>query len=140
MISRDEIRHLCLEHDRFMAEARESLRRSPVSESDRDGLIYKDYDNNALLAVPAAEGEPPFAEGEPFNDDQTETLAMLVAGERDLARDERAAEIAALNVKIAELRGKLDAVLTMLGKSDTVSNLKSGDVLDVPNWRRRDVA
>jgi hypothetical protein len=42
MISRDEIRHLCLEHDRFMAEARESLRMP---------LIYKDCDNGALAAA-----------------------------------------------------------------------------------------
>jgi len=55
MISRDEIRRLCLEDDKFMAEARESLRMP---------LIYKDCDNGALAAAPAADdgpsAEPPF--------------------------------------------------------------------------------
>src|SRR5262245_29192509 len=57
MSVRDEITELCRQHDRFMAEhTSEPIRRPPVSESDTDGLIYKDHDNNA--PAPASEGDP----------------------------------------------------------------------------------
>ena len=50
MTIRDEIRELCIAHDKFMAEAREEIRSPPVSETEDAGLIYKEYDNNALPA------------------------------------------------------------------------------------------
>jgi len=37
---------------------------------------------------------------------------------------------------VAELKGKLDAVLTLLGQRE----LKSAEVVDLPDWRKRDVA
>src|SRR5262249_37787549 len=54
---RRELAELCRIHDRMMAEAAsERMRRPPVSESDPDGLIYKDYDNSA--PAPAPEADP----------------------------------------------------------------------------------
>jgi hypothetical protein len=54
---RDELKQLCAAHDRFMAEhALEPIRRTPVSQSDTDGLIYKDHDNNE--PAPGSEGDP----------------------------------------------------------------------------------
>jgi len=41
MTIRDEIRELCIAHDKFMAEAREEIRSPPVSETEGAGLIYK---------------------------------------------------------------------------------------------------
>jgi hypothetical protein len=52
MSIRDEIAEVCRAHDKFMIEAREWLRSSPVSESDDAGLIFKDNDNNALAPAP----------------------------------------------------------------------------------------
>lgn|SRR5262249_51507958 len=38
------------------------------------------------------------------------------------------------------LKAKLDVVLALLGKSDTVSNLEAADVIDVPKRRRTNAA
>jgi hypothetical protein len=121
MISRDEIRHLCLEHDRFMAEARESLRRS------------LHYDNGAQAAVPVPEPEP-------FDAAQSDVLARLVALVQDGEQAEREKALAERDARITRLDGKVEALLALLGKSVNLPDLKSADVIDVPNWRKRDVA
>ena len=46
------------------------------------------------------------------------------------------AEMKARLDAVAELKGKLDAVLTLLGQRE----LKSAEVVDLPDWRKRDVA
>jgi hypothetical protein len=43
-------------------------------------------------------------------------------------------------VEIAELRGQISALLTLLGKSFNVPDVKSADVVELPNWRERHVA
>jgi len=58
MSIRDDIRALCAEHDRFMAEqASEPIRRPPVSKTDEAGLIYKEYDNSAPAHAPAPDAD-----------------------------------------------------------------------------------
>ena len=128
-VSRAEIVALCAEHDRFMAEqASEPIRRPPVSKSDTEGLVYKDSDNNTL--------EPaPYAEPEPFDSEQIDALAHVIAMEQDYEHAEREKALGPLKQEIAELRGQVSALLTLLGKTE-----KAADVVELPNWRRRGVA
>jgi hypothetical protein len=132
-ITREEIRQLCIAHDRFMAEqASESITRpSPVSEIETDGLIFKDYDNSALQ--PAHE---PLSEG--FSEYQADTLAHLIVE----LRAERNADIArklAIQGENRELKGMIGSVLTLLGGDKAKSDDRIVELL--PNWRKkRDVA
>jgi hypothetical protein len=128
-ITKDEIAQLCAAHDRFMAEqASEPMRRLPVSETDAGGLIFKDYDNNALQPAPQPESEP-------FDAAQREVLAHVVAQQQDHEYAEREKALAPLKQEIAELRGQVSALLTLLGKTE-----KAADIVELPNWRGRGVA
>ena len=144
-ITREEIRQLCIEHDRFMAEqASETIRRSPVSESGGAGIIYKEYDNSALPpAAATAEGEQDWSgweawmaghlavEREHMLDSLAEAMMMLIHQERDTV-DRKLAELRAEN---AELKGMIGTVLRLYA-----GETKTGDVVDLPDWRKRDAA
>jgi len=154
MSIRDEIRELCLAHDKQMAEDRQWLAqyraraRSPASESDDDGLVYKDHDNAAQQPAPATEAEADWSGWEKWlrghlNNERAEMLDLLakamgevIAEERAAARRERDTELLKVRAELAELRGRTDALLGLLQS-------KTGDVVDLPRgfWRRdRDVA
>jgi hypothetical protein len=144
-ITREEIRQLCIEHDRFMAEqASETIRRSPVSESGGAGIIYKEYDNSPLPpAAATAEGEQDWSgweawmaghlavEREHMLDSLAEAMMMLIHQERDTV-DRKLAELRAEN---AELKGMIGTVLRLYA-----GETKTGDVVDLPDWRKRDAA
>jgi hypothetical protein len=100
---RQQIADICRAHDEFMIEAREWLRKSPVSESDDVGLIYKDHDKSAPQPAPAPE---------PVPSDDEPTLEYAIkqfcgAVDRRFERLEHAH---------VELRGKVDALLTLFGQ------------------------
>jgi len=128
MSIRDDIRALCAEHDRFMAEqASESMRRPPVSETEADaGLVYKTYDNAAL---PAPQPEP-----QPSSDEPNLAYAVREFAAATSRRFDR------LEHAHAELRGQVSALLTLLGQRVEPDASKSGAVVELPNWRRRGVA
>ena len=123
-ITREEIRHLCIDHDRFMAEqAIDPIGSPPVSETGEPGIIYRRYDGGALQ--PASEPEQPDWSGwERWLQGHLTILRQqmiegLAEGVMTLLHRERDAfdrELAVLRAENAELRGKLDAVLTMLGQ------------------------
>lgn len=57
--------------------------------------------------------------------------------------DQLAAALAERDTRVARLEGKVEALLTMLGKSNVPKSgdVKSGDVVDLPTeWRSRRVA
>jgi hypothetical protein len=108
--------------------ASKRMRRPPVSASDPGALVYKDFENGALAAVPTDEAEPldeaeSFDDGmaepepfyEPFDDEQVDVLGRVIALERDFQRDERAKELAERDARIARLEGKVEALLALLG-------------------------
>src|SRR5262249_49144209 len=139
MSLRDEIRELCLAHDKLMAEqASEPMRRPPASE-----IIYRDYDGGAQASASVADAEP--LEGEAYPPVQTllksvaEATMMLIWRERD-AFDRKLADLRAEN---AELKGMIGSVLMLLGqKSGNVTTVKKpeSDVVELPNWRRGNAA
>jgi hypothetical protein len=126
---RRELAELCRVHDRMMAEARAS---PPVRKSDsEDELVFKVIED----ATPPA----PQPDAAPFDKAQVDILALVINELRDEWRRDHAAEIADLKGKldaVAELKGKLDAVLTLLGQKE----FKSAEVIDLPDWRKRDAA
>jgi hypothetical protein len=154
-ITREEIRQLCIAHDRFMAEqASVRIRRPPVSENEDASLIYKDYDNGAPVPAATAEGADWSAwEGwlKAHLAIERDTLAKVIAEftlqyltERLVPLDRKLAELEGEN---RELKGMLGATLTLLGGEKarnymhTLVPTKSADVVELPNFltRRRDV-
>jgi hypothetical protein len=123
--------------------------RSPASESDDDGLVYKDHDNAALQPAPATEAEAQDWSGWEkwlrghLDNERAEMLDLLakamgevIAEERAAARRERDTELLKVRAELAELRGRTDTLLGLL-------QTKTGGVVDLPRgfWRRdRDVA
>jgi len=145
MITRDEIRALCAEHDRFMAEqASEPIRRPPVSESDTDaGLVFKTIEDATLPAPPPA---PTASEGGLglFGDDRdeqlTKALGYVVSHERHSRREELEAALVTRDRKIAELEGELREVKGMLGATLQLLGARNGPdrVVELPkNFLRR---
>jgi len=56
-------------------------------------------------------------------DQVEETMAEVIVHERQLVRRERAAELGPLREQIAELRGKLDAIISLIGNSTKAADL-----------------
>src|SRR5262249_54524267 len=91
-----------------------------------------------IASLPASEPEPePFYEPQAFNELQADTLAHLINELRDEWRKDHA-------VEIAELRGQVSALLTLLGQKmgnvpiDTKTEAEVVELL--PNWRKNHVA
>jgi len=126
--SNDDRRHLAeliREDDRLRAErASEPIRRGTVSETDADGLVYRTHDNNASLPTPQPDAEAD------FSDDVDLATALDEFSKATVDR------FRALERENAELRGKVDALLILLGQK----SFKAADVIDLPDWRKRDVA
>jgi len=144
-ITREEIRQLCIENDRFMAEqASETIRRSPVSESGGAGIIYKEYDNSALPpAAATAEGEQDWSRWEAWMtghlaNEREAVLNIVNEGVNKMLDQERASidrDLADLRAENAELKGMIGTVLRLYA-----GETKTGDVVDLPDWRKRDAA
>src|SRR5262249_28452473 len=124
-ITREEIRQLCIAHDRFMAEqGRETITKAPVSENDEPDLIFKDFDNGTLQAAAgAADGERDWSGWESWIrghlDIEREIIRTVVAD----VFAERDADMTKLRSEIAELKGRVDVLLSLVtkGGADVVS-------------------
>src|SRR5262245_22744438 len=149
---------LRFEHRQWTAQ-RETIGAPLMRNSEPDDILYRTKEQN----VPAGDA---MASDEQSNDDNADLLseALLDAGGRviaDLRREwqrelevvqaksreiiatlERDRERDPLKAEVARLRVQLDTLLAvMLGKSVNVMEPKSGDVIDLPDWRKRsDVA
>jgi len=130
MSLRDEIRELCLAHDKLMAEqASEPIKRPPVSESDTDaGLVFKTVED---AMVPTAEPEPMPADSEPYP-----SFTDLRAGIAKFVVTWTADKLAERDRRIERLEGKLDATLQLLG-ARTGDVPKSGEIVELPKFLRR---
>jgi hypothetical protein len=166
MISRAELDELYRADDEARAEhagwltRRQAQARPFVQKSDDPaGLIFKTVENEPAPGA-AADAAP--------SDDELSSAdllseALIDAGGRviaDLRREwrrelevmqaqsreiiatlERDRERDPLKAEVTELRVKLDMLVAMvLGKSVNFTDLKSADVIDMPNWRKPDVA
>jgi len=155
MISRAELAELFREDDRLRVEhrewmaQREAQAQALVQRNSRDaGLVLKTTDN-ALLPAPQPEPEP-FDEGTSTapnffddaerNEEFADTMACLINELRKEWQRDHA-------IQIAELRGHISALLTIVGqKASNVpdeNNAKSADIVDLPagfTRRRNDAA
>jgi hypothetical protein len=71
-----------------------------------------------------------------FTEAQADAIAYVIVELRKEWREERDEAIAPLKAVIAELKGKVDALLTLLGQR----SFKAADVIDLPDWRKHDAA
>src|SRR5262249_53216742 len=115
---RRELRELCRVHDQMMAEQR--------ANDPGEGLVFK------LME----EARPPVPEPEPFTEYQSDVLTHVIVELRKEWREERDEAIAPLKAEIAELKGKVDALLTLLGQR----SFKAADVIELPDWRKHNAA
>jgi hypothetical protein len=121
-MGRDEIKALCVAHDRFMAEQAaeqaSKIRRMSASETDLDGglgLIFKTVEDAMLPLEPAA----PELFGDPERDELfADTMGQVI---HELRKEWRA-DIAAMERRLKH------------GNANEVIDLPSGF------WRRKDVA
>jgi len=128
MSIRDEIRELCIAHDRFMAEqANEPIRRPPVSETELPRIIYRDYDGAAFQPTPEPTPEPtPDALFGDWRDDAlARGIGFALSEVRHQLRTEREAALVTRDRKIAELEGELREIRGMLGATLALLGQKS---------------
>jgi hypothetical protein len=138
-------------HDEYMRQR--NARASPrVRETDSEGVMYRTIDNNALDAAPAAEGEG-IAE-EPDEDPwYTAVLSLTDAVENRFDYEER--ERKRLECELSYLKGQLDVMLQLVKSGNTTTVVKTESelverhrseatsdttILELPNWRQKDVA
>jgi hypothetical protein len=121
----EDIRALCREHDRLIAEAEIRGDWTPPQEKSPAPMRQKaapvathTYDHSDVPASVSLD-EPTLVAA----------IGAALARERKLAREARAKELAPLQAEIAELRGQVKALLALLGS-------KEDKVVDVPSWRR----
>jgi len=153
MVSRDEIAHLCAEHDKLMIEhdqwlaRREAAGAAPVQKSDDLGLVYKDHDNSEPAPAPEPDGAEtdPWAgwnawmrghlavERQAIREELEGTLVEIIVGLRKEWREEVTKAVAERDKEIEHLKGQVEVLTRMFVG-------KSADVVDLPNWRPKDVA
>jgi len=105
MSIRDEIRELCIAHDRSMAEQiSEPVRRPPVSETDDvDVLVYK---TTETPLPPAAEADDRTSDAD-WREAVGVAIAEVAAHERAFHRAELEAALVVRDRRIGELEGEL---------------------------------
>ena len=144
MISKDEIDRLCREHDQWIERAKDEAERLNAQRSCLKGeLVFKDNED-ALVSrtAPATYDADNDYVPTHFTEQQADAIGYALHLMRAEALEEREQAIAPLEREIAFLRGQLDAVLKMGGISPAKPRERksSADVIDLPNWRRRNVA
>jgi hypothetical protein len=119
---RRELAELCREHDRMMAEHAASQRASYVRRNNADE-VFKVIEN----ATPSA----PEPEPDVFSTEQVDALAHII---NELHREFDQLIARHIDSKTAELRGKIDALLTLFGQRNIPdqNNSKSADVFHLP--------
>jgi len=159
------IRDAIAEDDRLRAE-RERQASPPVRETEPEGLVDKDYDNVPQHAAAGADDMPPLF-GDERDELLVEAMGTVIDAQRrewrreiaklkkDLTALRRQVDLdrnngieivctgierrfALLEAENVELRSMLGEVLTRFVEHQRGE--PSADVLELPNWRRRDAA
>ena len=141
MISKDEIDRLCREHDQWIERAKDEAESVYAQRNTpKGGLVFKDNEN-ALVSRPPEEFDENY-QSSSFTEQQRDAIAYALHLMRAETRDERDQAIAPLEREISYLKGQLDTLLRLGGVSPAKprESKSGGSVIDLPNWRRRDVA
>ena len=86
---------------------------------DEPAVLYREHHDNAPEPAPQRDAEASDDDLLPYAIDEF-TKAVVE-------------KFSAVDRENQYLRGKLDALLTLLGKSDNLSNLKAADVVELPH-------
>jgi len=137
---RDENNRLCRDFDDWIARAKDEAETiNAQRNTPKGGLLFRD-NQDALVSRPATEQFDENYQSPNFTDVQLDTIAYVVSALRQETRDEREQALAPLEREIAFLKGQLDVLLKLGGISPTRESKSAGNIIDLPNWRRRDVA
>ena len=137
---RDENNRLCRDFDDWIARAKDEAETiNAQRNTPKGGLLFRD-NQDALVSRPATEQFDENYQSPNFTDVQLDTIAYVVSALRQETRDEREQALAPLEREIAYLKGQLDVLLKLGGISPTRESKSAGNIIDLPNWRRRDVA
>jgi hypothetical protein len=146
---RRELRDLMQAHDRMMIEDQEWMARreaasgAPVQKSDEPAVLYREHYDSAPASAGAETDE--WAgwnawmrghldiERQSIRGELEGTLVRIIVELRKEWREEVTKAVAERDAEIAHLRGQVE-VLTRLYAG------KSADVVDLPNWKPKDVA
>jgi DNA-directed RNA polymerase specialized sigma24 family protein len=114
-----------------------------LAKSEADGLQYRTCDNNRFQGPTVHEAEAFYEEPSAFSELQAEVLATVLAAEANRTEAETIERLRPLQREIAELKGRLDAALQIIGaKISRESDAQKRDddgVVDLPDWRKRHV-
>ena len=153
-ITRDEIRALCAEHDRLMAAAADERRiyaegrfRSgspPGPLTDGADIIYPQHDNSAPAPAPEPEYDwsawEAWMQGhlnilrEELLDGVAEGMNLYVAEKLNEERNIFERKLNELRCENAEIKGMLGTMLRLYAGETKAA------IVDLPDWRKRDVA
>ena|SRR5262245_43257383 len=155
MSIRDEIRELCIAHDKQLAEDREwlaqkkPLARQPVQKSYAEAALAYRTVKDAIQPVPMAEPQPlPANEDDAavdlfddpdLNERFTDLMAHLIADLRAERRQESAKALAERDARINRLEGRVDALIAILGQERPSKSIPNGHSLLLPDGRRHNV-
>ena len=121
--TRDDIAHLCAEHDRLMCEhdewmaRREAAGAAPVQKSDESAVLYREHHDNAPAPAPQPDAEP--SDGDVELAHAFDVFAQAVENrlaELDSELVKRDRKIGELEGELREIKGMLGATLTLLGQ------------------------
>lgn len=141
------------EHEDWLARRNAESIPPPVRENDGGAVLYRTTDQNAQASPQTAAPTPSSADdgGGLFGDWRDDMLARALGtiiaemraereAERSAEQGERNAELAKLQTEIDELRGKINAILTLMGAASATKMLtraRDDGVIDLPDWRKR---
>src|SRR5262249_23047300 len=99
---------------------------------DDAGLVYKEYDNSA--PAPAPEDDDGFGEAYPAFDDLMKGICkFLIAWWRE--------QLAPRDERITKLQSQVERLLTLhRNRNQGSDSNKAAAVIDLTDWRRKDVA
>ena len=140
---RDEINQVCRNFDQWFERAKDEAESVHARRTVPDGgLVFKDNENALVSRSAASEEFDENYQSSSFTEEQRDAIAYALYLTRAEARDERDQALAPIEREIAYLKGQLDTLLRLGGVSPAKprESKSGGSVIDLPNWRRRDVA
>jgi hypothetical protein len=103
---------------------------SPMQKSGDPGILYRTNANGAQATTVGQHGAVSESEAYPAFSDLRAGICQFVV---EFVRQ----KLSERDRKIERLEAQIEMLIALLGKSETVSNLKGADVIDLPRFIRK---